>query len=69
MKTKPLVLVLAVALASFYSCKKSCHECHYEDENDVKVELGEQCGDELNELEKDGIVVNGTTHEVHCHGH
>lgn len=51
------------------SCNNKCHDCHYEDENGAEVELGEKCGDDLEDLEENGIVVNGTTYEVHCHEH
>ncbi|HLU86309.1 MAG TPA: hypothetical protein VKZ44_01050 [Taishania sp.] len=58
------VLILIVA-----SCKKeSCHECHY-DLDGQEVELGKKCGDDLENLEKDGYVVDGTIYEVHCHDH
>lgn len=58
------------ATAIVSSCKKeSCHECHYEDASKKEVELGNKCGDELETLEKDGITINGTKYEVHCHDH
>jgi hypothetical protein len=51
------------------SCKKNkCAECHY-DKNDVEVELGEKCGDDLESLESSGYMVNDTLYEVHCHEH
>ncbi len=52
------------------SCKKEeCHECHYEDASGAEVELGEKCGDELEDIEASGINVGGTNYEVHCHEH
>ncbi|MFN4233199.1 MAG: hypothetical protein ACK4IK_00180 [Bacteroidia bacterium] len=53
------------------SCKKKeeCHECHYEDDSNKEVDLGVKCGDELETLERDGIVVDGKKREVHCHDH
>ena len=52
------------------SCNTSeCHECHYEDENDQEVELGEYCDDELEAIEANGYNLNDTTYEVHCHEH
>ncbi len=51
------------------SCKKDeCHECHYE-KNGAEVELGEKCGDDLSNLEANGIAVDGTVYDVHCHEH
>jgi hypothetical protein len=50
------------------SCKKKCHECHY-DLNGAEVEIGEYCGDELEALEAAGFAVGDTTYEVHCHEH
>ena len=59
-------LLFAVTLTS---CKKEeCHECHY-DTATGEVELGEKCGDELEELESNGFTANGTTYDVHCHEH
>lgn len=57
------LLVLAV------SCKKEeCHECHYE-KNNIEVELGEKCGDDLEALEASGFNDGGVNYEVHCHEH
>lgn len=69
-KVKLLILLSAViAGLSVTSCKKNkCAECHY-DKNEVEVELGEKCGDDLESLESSGYLVNDTIYEVHCHGH
>lgn len=69
MKKSMLTFGIALSALLAISCEKSCHECHYEDANDMEVELGEKCDDELEELEANGITVAGTTYEVHCHDH
>ncbi len=64
-----LGMTALVAMVAFSSCKKDeCHECHY-DGASGEVELGEKCGDELEDLEASGINVGGTNYEVHCHEH
>lgn len=69
MKKRSLVIALGFGLVLFESCKKNeCHECHY-DVNGTEVEIGEKCGDDLEAIEKDGIVVNGVQYTVHCHEH
>jgi hypothetical protein len=71
MKKSILALaVIAFGISSFTtSCKKKeeCHECHYDDDNNNKVEMGIKCGEELEKLERDGFMVNNKKHEVHCH--
>lgn len=68
MKKAGLITVAALAFVTM-SCKKDeCHECHYDGPNG-QVELGEKCGDELENLEASGINVDGTNYEVHCHEH
>jgi hypothetical protein len=73
MKKSILVIaVIAIGISTFTtSCKKKeeCHECHYDDDNNNTVDLGMKCGDDLATLERDGIVVDGKKHEVHCHDH
>lgn len=66
---KKLLLGLGVvAVFALSSCEK-CHECHY-DLNGTEIELGEQCGDALEDLESAGFTdANGTVHTVHCHEH
>lgn len=64
--------IFALVFSSFItSCKKkeTCHECHYEDSNNNMVDLGMKCGDELEKLESEGVVVDGQKREVHCHDH
>lgn len=69
MKRVSLIL-LGLSVVVITSCKKNnCHECHYEDDAGQEVELGEKCGDELEDLEANGITVDGTKREVHCHEH
>lgn len=74
MKKVSILIGLSIAMISLASCNKDeCHECHYEKmENGVEkeVELGEKCGSDLEELEKDGFTdSDGTVYEVHCHEH
>lgn len=72
---KKSILTIAVIAFGFSvmttSCKKKeeCHECHYDDDNNAKVNLGIKCGTELETLEKDGVMVDGKKREVHCHDH
>ena len=66
-----IALFSVVAMTS--SCKK-CEECHYDSTDAsgqvVEVEIGEQCGDDLEALEASGYKLNdSTTVDVHCHGH
>lgn len=65
-----LILVFALLGLATESCKKiGCHECHYEDENDTEVELGERCDEELEKIESEGVTVNGINYEVFCGDH
>ncbi len=60
-------LILSSALIA--SCgKNKCAECHY-DYGSTEVEIGEKCGDSLKAVEADGIIINDTLYEVHCHEH
>lgn len=60
---------IGILVISIYSCKKeTCTECHYE-KGTEEVELGEKCGEELEQLEASGITVDSVHYEVHCHGH
>jgi len=71
MKTgKTILATIAIfTVLAFTSCKKEeCHECHYDGPNG-EVELGEKCGDELEEVEANGYAADGVVYEVHCHGH
>jgi len=65
---KNAILILAVLSLLAVSCKKKCHDCHY-DLNGAEVEIGEYCGDDLEALEASGFAVGDTTYEVHCHEH
>jgi hypothetical protein len=73
MKHKMIVIAfLAIGLFSLNtSCKKkeTCHECHYDDDNGQMVDLGKKCGDDLEKIEAEGVMVNGKKYEVHCHDH
>lgn len=63
------IAVLGILALSVASCKK-CSECHY-DTSSGEVELGEYCGDDLEEIEEHGYHDHNadTTYEVHCHEH
>lgn len=67
MKSRLIFSGLLLAGLSLTSCKK-CSECHYDGPNS-QVEIGEFCGDELEQIESSGTEVNGVKYEVHCHGH
>lgn len=67
MKKKWMFSGLIIAGLAFTSCKK-CAECHYDTDSGI-VEIGEYCGDELEDIEKSGYSVNGENYEVHCHDH
>ena len=69
MKTKSILGIALLSLSfTFVSCKK-CGECHYDAADGSEVELGEYCGDDLENLEKNGHVIDGTTYTVHCGEH
>ena len=64
-----LGMTALVAMVAFSSCKKDeCHECHY-DGPSGEVELGERCGDELEDLEASGYNLDGQNYVVHCNEH
>lgn len=67
MKNKILVVGLLATMSVLTSCKK-CAECHYDTPNGI-VEIGEYCGNELEDIEKSGYNAEGKTYEVHCHDH
>lgn len=69
MKKSSLFIAAGFIILASVSCKKDeCHECHYE-KNDVEVELGERCGDDLKNIEASGFNDGGVVYEVHCHEH
>ncbi len=61
-------IVLSIAVLS--SCgKNKCETCDYY-KNNEDIELGEYCGDDLKDIEKNGYTDStGTTYDVHCGGH
>jgi uncharacterized lipoprotein YehR (DUF1307 family) len=63
--------VFMFASVALISCgKNKCEECHYELSNGSEVELGDYCGDDLKNIEKNGYTDStGTNYEVHCGGH
>jgi len=62
-----VLLVAAVAAFAFQSCKK-CKDCHY-DGPSGEVELGEYCGDDIENIESSGHTVDTVTYDVHCSEH
>lgn len=71
MKVRMLVksAIVLVAFTGLVACKKNeCHACHY-DKDGAEIELGEKCGDELEQLEAKGYTDTTGTYTVHCHGH
>ena len=72
MKTNLLLFAAAISFVALTSsCKKDkCSECHYDDINDNEVEMGEFCGDALEDLEALGSYTDSTgTYVVNCEGH
>jgi hypothetical protein len=69
MKKGKMILIAAIGLIAFAttSCKK-CHECHY-DKAGAEIELGEYCGDDLEDIEANGYTDTSGTYTVHCHEH
>lgn len=71
MKTKLFLITASISfIVLTISCKKNkCSECHY-DKAGVEVEMGEFCGDALEDLEALGSFTDSTgTYVVHCEGH
>ncbi|MBM3164427.1 MAG: hypothetical protein FJZ80_03095 [Bacteroidetes bacterium] len=66
---KVILMTFSFALAfAFVSCKKNkCADCHY-DKDGAEIEIGEKCGDEIEELEANGYTDSTGTYVVHC-GH
>ena len=67
---KVILGVIAISFIGLTSCKK-CSECHYEamdnSGQEIEMELGEYCDDDLETLEANGYQLNdSTTVEVYC---
>ncbi|AEA45374.1 hypothetical protein [Fluviicola taffensis] len=69
MKKATLLVGIALFLGAVSCKKKECHDCHYENVQNEEVELGNKCGDDLENLEKNGYSDGTQTYEVHCHEH
>lgn len=68
--TKFGLAVVAFASLALVGCKKNkCAECHYDASNGSEVEIGEYCGDDLEDIESKGYSDGTTTYEVHCGEH
>ncbi len=63
--------LILFAATSVVSCgKNKCEECHYELTDGSEVELGDYCGKDLKEIEKNGFTdAEGNKYDVHCGGH
>ena len=71
MKTNLLLFAAAISFVALTSsCNKDkCSECHY-DKSGLEVEMGEFCGDALEDLETLGSFTDTSgTYVVHCEGH
>lgn len=67
MKTGKTLIIALFGILLIVSCKKNqCAECHYDGANGAEVELGDYCGDDLENIEADGYSDGTTTYEVHC---
>lgn len=70
-KTIQLLMLYVILLiaSTFVSCKKNdCHACHY-DKNGAEIEIGEYCGEDLEQIEAKGYTDSTGNYEVHCHEH
>lgn len=69
MKKSSLILVGFLGILGITSCDK-CQDCHY-DTGTTSVEIGELCGDDLEDAEHLGYYDNmtHTLYEVHCEEH
>jgi len=69
MKSISFVLLFPIGiLLSTASCNKNkCAYCHY-DKAGAEIEIGEKCGDEMENLEANGYTDSTGTYVVHC-GH
>ena len=65
---KLFAILFSTSVVIVSCAKNKCAECHYDYGGGI-VEIGEKCGDSLKAVEADGIVVNDTLYEVHCHEH
>jgi hypothetical protein len=64
-----MFLGLAGTTLLFTGCKKNkCAECHYE-LGATQVDIGEYCGEDLENIEASGYLVDSTVYEVHCGEH
>lgn len=68
-KKSKIVGVMLLASVAFISCKKNkCAECHY-DKDGQEVELGNYCGDDIEDIEASGHNEDGVNYTVHCGEH
>lgn len=67
MKVSLIVFSVACIFAASACKKNECADCHY-DKAGVEIELGEKCGDEMEQLEANGYTDTTGTYVVHC-GH
>jgi|LakMenEpi03Aug12_release.lakeMendotaPanAssembly.Ray.scaffolds.fasta_scaffold4026163_1 hypothetical protein len=63
------LMAVIFSMLTLGSCNKNkCAQCHY-DNNGAEVELGEFCGDDIENLEKNGHTVDGVNYPAHCGEH
>ncbi|MFZ9583079.1 MAG: hypothetical protein ACO28O_08910 [Crocinitomicaceae bacterium] len=69
MKSISFVLLFPIGILLLTaSCNKNkCADCHY-DKAGAEIEIGEKCGDEMENLEANGYTDSTGTYVVHC-GH
>ncbi|MFM7566895.1 MAG: hypothetical protein ACKO4K_09125 [Flavobacteriales bacterium] len=67
MKTIPFVFFIAALCITSACSKNKCADCHY-DKAGAEIEIGEKCGDEMENLEANGYTDSTGTYVVHC-GH
>lgn len=67
MKIRATLVIATISTLGFISCEK-CHDCHY-DQNGTEVEIGELCGDELEDAEANGYTIGDTVVTIHCEEH
>ncbi|NDB34529.1 MAG: hypothetical protein EB023_04110 [Flavobacteriia bacterium] len=67
MRVSLIVFSVAFIFAASACKKNKCADCHY-DKAGSEIELGEKCGDEMEQLEANGYTDTTGTYVVHC-GH
>lgn len=68
---KKIIIFTAVfSVFALISCNKNkCAQCHYYNDIGAEFELGEFCGDDIENIEKNGYTLDGVTYSTHCGEH